>query len=84
MPRKLLLISPANQTRKGFTNDDGTRFMPICLGIVAALTPPGWEVELLDESFEEFTFRPADLVGFTGFTATAPRAYGRDTCFVIH
>ena len=69
MPRKLLLIAPANKTRQGFTNDDGTRFMPIGLGIVAALTPADWEVELLDESFENFTFRPADLVAFTGFTA---------------
>ena len=75
MPRKLLLIAPANKTRKGFTNDDSTRFMPIGLGIVAALTHPGWDIELLDECFEDFTFKPADLVAFTGFTATAPRAY---------
>lgn len=75
MPGKLLLINPANKIRKGFTNDDSTRFMPVGLGIVAALTPPGWEIELLDESFEEFTFRPARLVALTGFTANAPRAY---------
>jgi radical SAM superfamily enzyme YgiQ (UPF0313 family) len=49
--------------------------MPLGLGIVAALTPDHWEVELLDEGFEEFTFRPADIVAFTSFTATAPRAY---------
>jgi radical SAM superfamily enzyme YgiQ (UPF0313 family) len=75
MPRKLLLINPANQKRQGFTNDDGTRFMPVGLGIVAALTPDNWEVKLLDESFEEFTFVPANLVAFTAFTANAPRAY---------
>jgi radical SAM superfamily enzyme YgiQ (UPF0313 family) len=74
-PKKLLLIRPANQARKGFMLDKGTRFMPLGLGIVAALTPPHWEVELLDESWEEFTFRPADLVAFTSFTASAPRAY---------
>jgi radical SAM superfamily enzyme YgiQ (UPF0313 family) len=74
-PRKLLLINPANKARKGFIYDQGTRFMPLGLGIVAALTPPHWEVELLDESFEEFTFKPADLVAFTSFTASAPRAY---------
>jgi radical SAM superfamily enzyme YgiQ (UPF0313 family) len=73
--RKLLLINPANKARKGFTDDLSTRFMPLGLGIVAALTPPRWELELLDESFEEFTFRPADLVAITGFTANAPRAY---------
>jgi radical SAM superfamily enzyme YgiQ (UPF0313 family) len=49
--------------------------MPLGLGIVAALTPPGWDIELLDESFEEFTFKPADLIALTGFTANAPRAY---------
>ena len=75
MRRKLLLINPANKVRKGFIYDQGTRFMPLGLGIVAALTPAPWEVELLDESFEEFTFKPADLVAFTSFTSNAPRAY---------
>ncbi len=72
---KLLLINPANKSRKGFITDPATRFMPLGLGIVAALTPPHWEIELLDESFEEFTFKPADLVAFTSFTASAPGAY---------
>ncbi len=74
-PRKLLLINPINKARVGFINHPMTRFMPLGLGIVAALTPPHWEVELLDESFEDFTFKPADLVGFTSFTSNAPRAY---------
>lgn len=43
--------------------------------LVAALTPAHWEVELIDESFETFKLRPADLVALTGFTASAPRAY---------
>ena len=73
--RKLLLINPVNKKRKGFVNDPGTRFMPLGLGIVAALTPPHWEVDFLDESFEDFTFKPADLVALTGFTANAQRAY---------
>jgi radical SAM superfamily enzyme YgiQ (UPF0313 family) len=73
--RKLLLINPANKIRKGFLNDGSTRFMPLGLGIVAALTPAHWEVELLDESFEDFDFRPADLVAFTSFTSNAFRAY---------
>jgi radical SAM superfamily enzyme YgiQ (UPF0313 family) len=72
---KLLLINPANQAKLGYLQDRTTCMMPLGLGIVAALTPSHWEVELLDESFEEFIFKPADLVAFTGFTATASRAY---------
>ncbi len=49
--------------------------MPIGLGIVAQLTPSDWEVELIDESFDEFKFKEADLVGLTAFTANAFRAY---------
>jgi radical SAM superfamily enzyme YgiQ (UPF0313 family) len=49
--------------------------MPLGLGIVAALTPAHWEVELIDEGFEKFSFRPADMVAFTSFTANATRAY---------
>ncbi len=45
------------------------------LGIVAALTPDHWEVELLDENFERFQFREADLVGLTALTAQVTRAY---------
>ncbi|MEI6683987.1 MAG: radical SAM protein [Bacteroidota bacterium] len=74
-PRKLLLINPADKARSGFLNDASTRFMPLGLGIVAALTPSNWELELLDESFEDFTFKPADIVALTCFTSTAPRAY---------
>lgn len=73
--RKLLLINPSNQKHDGLVQDDSCRMMPLALGVVAALTPPGWEVELLDEDYEKFTFRKADLVGFTSFTATAERAY---------
>lgn len=80
-PRKLLLIHPVNKKRKGFVNDPSTRFMPLGLGIVAALTPAHWEVELVDESFEEFTFKPADLVALTGFTANAQRAYEIAACY---
>jgi radical SAM superfamily enzyme YgiQ (UPF0313 family) len=39
------------------------------------MTPGHWEVEILDENFEEFTFRNADLVGITAMTASVNRAY---------
>jgi radical SAM superfamily enzyme YgiQ (UPF0313 family) len=74
-PRKLLLVNPINLARKGFVNNEGTYVMPLGLGIVAALTPESWEVELIDEHFEEFVLKPADIVALTGLTPSAPRAY---------
>jgi radical SAM superfamily enzyme YgiQ (UPF0313 family) len=75
MKRKLVLINPVNPARTGLTVNKSSRFPPISLGIVAALTPTSWEVELVDENWEPFTYRDADLVGITAFTASAPRAY---------
>lgn len=72
---KLLLVNPVNHLAKGFVCDPSTSYMPLGLGIIAALTPDHWEIEFVDESFEELTFRPADLVGLTAFTANAVRAY---------
>jgi len=48
---------------------------PLALGIIAAMTPPHWEVEILDENFVDFSYRPADLVGITAMTASVNRAY---------
>lgn len=75
MKHKLVLINPVNPARTGLTVNKNSRFPPIGLGIVAALTPQEWEVELVDENWEPFSYRPADLVGITGFTASARRAY---------
>lgn len=73
--KKLILVNPVNRVRVGFMNAEGTHAMPLGLGVVAAMTPSSWDVELVDEYYEEFTVRPADLVALTGFTASAPRAY---------
>jgi len=73
--KKLLLINPINKHSQGFVGDPSTSYMPLGLGIIAALTPLNWDIDFVDESFEDFTFRPADLVGLTAFTANAPRAY---------
>ncbi|MCX6305257.1 MAG: radical SAM protein [Bacteroidetes bacterium] len=76
MKRKtLLLINPANQLRSGFHINRATRNQPLSLGIIAALTPPGWKIKIIDENFKEFRYYEADLVGLTAFTSTAPRAY---------
>ena len=75
MKRRLVLINPVNPVRTGLTVNKSSRFPPIGLGIIAALTPEHWEVELIDENWEAFTYRQADLVGITAFTASANRAY---------
>jgi radical SAM superfamily enzyme YgiQ (UPF0313 family) len=45
------------------------------MGCIAALTPPDWQIEFLDENFVEFTPRSADLVAITAMTIQANRAY---------
>ncbi|RPJ62017.1 MAG: radical SAM protein, partial [Dehalococcoidia bacterium] len=75
MKRKLVLVNPVNPSRVGLTVNKSSRFPPLGLGIIAALTPSTWEVILLDETWEPFNYCAADLVGITAFTAAAPRAY---------
>ena len=75
MKRKLLLINPVNPRRIGLTVNPSSRFPPLGLGIVAALTPSDWSVKIVDENFEPFVFEEADFVGLTAFTAAVPRAY---------
>jgi radical SAM superfamily enzyme YgiQ (UPF0313 family) len=71
---KILLISPERERKKeeaflfrlGFLN----------LPYVAAVTPPGVEVKIVDEAFEKINFEEkVDLVGITAQTPVAPRAY---------
>ena len=73
MPR-LLLINPSNAQR-GLGNTRATAWPPLNLAYVAAVTPGHYDIELLDENIEPFTFREADIVGITAYTASAPRAY---------
>jgi radical SAM superfamily enzyme YgiQ (UPF0313 family) len=75
MKRKLVLVNPVNPVRTGLTVNKGSRFPPIGLGIVAALTPEHWDVALVDENWEPFVYQEADLVGISAFTASANRAY---------
>ncbi len=72
---RLLLINPANSYRKGYLLRRESKQAPLGLGIVASLTPPGWNIKILDENFREFRYRDADLVGITAVTASVNRAY---------
>jgi radical SAM superfamily enzyme YgiQ (UPF0313 family) len=81
---KLLLINPCNPVvslRKiqGWNRLNKYRlWKPLGLLILARLTPPDWEVEVIDENLGPVDIqalpRP-DLVGLTAFTSQAARAY---------
>lgn len=71
----LLLVNPANKTGSGFIVNKDTRYQPLSLGIIAALTPAHWKVKIIDENFRDFRYYEADLVGFTAFSSTVARAY---------
>jgi radical SAM superfamily enzyme YgiQ (UPF0313 family) len=73
--KRLLLVNPVNPTRSGLSITPAARFQPLSLGIIAALTPDSWDVQLADENWEPFIYRYADLVGITAFTASVNRAY---------
>jgi radical SAM superfamily enzyme YgiQ (UPF0313 family) len=73
---RVVLIAPApasyiwRKKRAAFT------LPPMALPLLAAVTPPGMEVRLIDEAVEDVDLNlEADLVGLSVMTATAPRAY---------
>jgi radical SAM superfamily enzyme YgiQ (UPF0313 family) len=73
--KKLLLIAPLGKA--GLVGRDMTFRLP-CLGLlrVAALTPSGWDVTIIDEKVEPLDLtQSADLVGITAMTITSQRAY---------
>jgi len=74
--KKLLLIYPVSSQRTTSSIDSVfSQLPPLSLGIIARLTPYHWEVEILDETFDKFSYREADLVGLTACTTQANRAY---------
>jgi radical SAM superfamily enzyme YgiQ (UPF0313 family) len=73
--KRLVLVNPVNPVRTGLTVNESSRFPPLGLGQVAAMTPDHWDVTLLDENWQPFRMTEADLVAVTAFTASANRAY---------
>ena len=79
---KILLILPAGE-RIRVTHEspevprrEMLRFSVLSLTTVAAVTPAGHDVQIVDENVEPLSFdADTDLVGVTFMTALAPRAY---------
>lgn len=79
----LYLINPANALASmSFDRDSHWNryrvWKPLGLLAIAGLTPPGWDITVLDENLGPVDYdslpRP-DVVGVTAFTSQAPRAY---------
>ncbi len=80
--KKLVLISPHPADAVGEENVSVLSQMPLALAYLKALTPGGWDVDVIDETrqaaldrYGELTFDGADLVGMSVMTHQAPRAY---------
>jgi radical SAM superfamily enzyme YgiQ (UPF0313 family) len=77
---RILLISPKGPLYRyrGGIFRRSLRYAPLTLTTLAALVPPELdaEIEIVDEGIQDVDpERPADLVGLTVITGTAPRAY---------
>ncbi len=71
---KILFVSPERERKK----EEAFLFKLSFLNLpyVAAVTPPGVELKIVDEAFEKIPFEEkVDLVGITAQTPVAPRAY---------
>ena len=76
--KKLLLILPrGDRSYFGQVSKSGKAgFIRLGLPTLAALTPGGWEVEILDSRISEVDFgAKPDLVGLTGLTSEITHAY---------
>ena len=73
--RKLLLINPNNSYKNGIYHTQNFSVPPMSLGVIAALTPSNWDIEILDENIDTFHFIDADIVGLTALTSSVKRAY---------
>ncbi len=79
---RLLLINPrnplANITNKINYWNKYRVWKPLGLLVLAGLTPPKWDITVVDENVNvpDYSQMPRpDLVGVTAFTSQAPRAY---------
>lgn len=72
---KVLFVAPGWEKGR-LWGELAFRFPTLSLASIAAVTPPEWEVALLDDNTEKIDYATdADLVALTGMTPQAPRAY---------
>lgn len=74
---KVLLVQPSRLERDGSVYKNKSRWLlGMTLPYLAALTPPGIEVAIKDDLYEDVSFdEPCDLVGLTCMSHQATRAY---------
>jgi len=79
MAKKLLIIQPShyrNRRDPTVVRISKKKVVPLTLPYLAALTPPEWEVKLVDEQLDGIDFTtPADVVAITVWTINSLRAY---------
>lgn len=79
MAPKLLIIGPSHYRGKTDRTVFKIRRRPVVsltLPYLAALTPPGWDLTLIDEQLQAIDFNaPVDLVAISAWTLTSFRAY---------
>ena len=73
---RIKLVSPGRHRKRPGIIGRAFHVPPLSLGILASLTPPDVEVELVDENLREIDYDDVpDLVAITCLTAVAPRVY---------
>jgi len=79
MGGRLLIIQPScyrSRTAKTLLKAKKRSVVNLTLPYLAALTPEGWRIKLVDELLEEIDFNePVDLVAISTWTQTSWRAY---------
>lgn len=79
MAKRLFIIQPSHyRTRSDLTIHKSRKrtLVSLTLPYLAALTPPGWNIELIDEQLMDVDFKATvDLVAITTWTINSFRAY---------
>jgi len=76
---RLLILQPSHyrsRTDRRLFKTRRRAVVPLTLPYLAALTPPEWQVSLLDEQLDDIDYdRPVDLVAISAWTLHSLRAY---------